>query len=312
MKGNFEDYFDFEETEDFTIIDSFKSPRTAFQSMPNFRGHDIISFSENIFEIPQAKFAHSRLKSVYIPFSIEKICANAFSECRLLRILQFDNGISYIGNSAFSHTPVSQVFFPDSLEKIDSSAFKDCNKLSAIVFGSGLLEIGSYAFYGTDILALSLPPSLCKIGISAFENCKKLKEITFENTSFEADYNQILNILNNSTFEEQIYFSKLILNYCENYIPFLLKNIEFSIKCEIIEEFNSILNIISSDFSIDIEETKSLIKVLYEKDFLISEDFDVLSELCIEYKKSNLNELFFTLKNKFFPEKADISEMFKL
>jgi hypothetical protein len=204
------------------------------------------------------------------------------------------------------------LIFPDSLETIGAEAFKDCNKLSAVTFGLGLTEIGAEAFRNTNIVSLSFPPALCKIGIDAFSDCPKLKEISFENTDFESDQKQILNILNNSTPAEYNCFCSLILDYAPNYVSFLLENIDFSVKCAIIEDFNSLLNIISSDFTPDLNEFETIIKRLDEKNLIIPDDFTSLSNLSSDFKKGSLNELIFSLKNKLFPQSADISEIFKL
>lgn len=311
MKAKFEEFYEFEELDEYTVIKSFKN-YVGYSMIPDFRGHDIISFSQDIYEIPHTKFSHAKLKSVHFPCTIEKIYSSAFSECRSLRFIQFDEGIVLIGKSAFSHTPIAQVFFPDSLEIIEDCAFKDCNKLSAITFGSGLIEIGSEAFRNTNILSVSLPTSLCKVGVFAFSNCPKLCEIYFENTDFESDKKQILNILNNSAPEEYNYFCSLILNFAPNYVPFLLENIDFSAKCAVIDDFNQLCNIISSDFTPDLTEFEEIVKKLDQKNYLISKDLTSLSKLASDFGKGSINELLFSLKNEIFPETADISEVFKL
>ena len=132
-------------------------------SISSFGNTIISSFDElkyfvNATEIANNCFnGYTRLKSISLPESINKIGVRAFYGCDSLETVININGVSFI----------------------DEYAFYGCKSLTDIELHSNIKEIGKYTFYGcTSLASVNIPSGVTSIGASAFQNCKSLLHIS--------------------------------------------------------------------------------------------------------------------------------------
>lgn len=142
---------------------------------------------------------NSRIHSVALPDTAEKISTYAFYECTSLETVT-GKGIKKVDSSAFQNSTISN--FPFSqLEKIGSKAFAGCNNLhdvdlsnartiesSAFEYASSIYELngdslqslGKYAFRGTELKKVTLK-SATVLNAGVFEGCSYLDTIDAPN-----------------------------------------------------------------------------------------------------------------------------------
>ena len=91
-------------------------------------------------QIPQSAkktgcyYGYKKLKSVFIPSSVERIDNLAFSKCTGLRNVNIDDGVSLIGIKAFyGCTNLEAIHIPSTVKEIDGQAFYGCSNLQAVV-----------------------------------------------------------------------------------------------------------------------------------------------------------------------------------
>ena len=100
-------------------------------------------------------FASSRLESVRLPDTVQRIEEGAFS--------------GYAGE---------EFVCPESLTFIGAKAFFKANALKNFTFSSGVLSIGNEAFSGnTELEEIALPNGLLTVGASAFSGCEKATDL---------------------------------------------------------------------------------------------------------------------------------------
>lgn len=182
--------------------------------------HPIISIRETVriigFNFNQS---NKKLKSVFLPPSVEVIDKFAFSDCKNLKIVRINgkSRLRKIGDSAFEKTALISFDFPPSIEEICKNAFIQCCNLRSIKFNLTVIKsnnnkvltigesafhhcrclsslsidknirlqsIGDSAFSDTNIRSIEFPKSVEIIGKSAFKECKSLSSV-----SFIEDYN---------------------------------------------------------------------------------------------------------------------------
>ena len=160
-------------------------------------------------------FALPRLKTLFIPASMEYIDPLALEYCRVpseitvaegnlhyksvdgslfshdgTRLIKYAGGKeaeSYtvpegtvvIEHDAFAYAGhLTEVTLPDSVEEIGHMAFFQCEKLQSIHLGNGLKRIDGNAFGSCSSLTeITIPDSVEKIPYSAFSGCEKLEKV---------------------------------------------------------------------------------------------------------------------------------------
>lgn len=106
--------------------------------------------------VSEYAFASSRLESVVLPDTVQRVEEGAFS--------------GYAGTSFVC---------PNSLNYIGAKAFYKANAMKNFTFASGVLSIGNEAFYGnTELEIIDLPSGLTSVGASAFSGCEKATALT--------------------------------------------------------------------------------------------------------------------------------------
>lgn len=98
--------------------------------------------------------------------------------------VDFSTGITTVSASAFLYKEkLSSVTLPPSLQTIGSSAFFGCG-LTSLTIPEGVTEIGTATFMNNAKLErVTLPASLKTISASAFDGCTGLKSVVFGGTA---------------------------------------------------------------------------------------------------------------------------------
>lgn len=132
-----------------------------------------------------------------LPEGLEKVYANAFSNCRKMAS-KIPSTITYLGNMAFNNcwkiteatvsdqltnfgnqsfasansmTKLTIMPHPATITAIPDFAFQSCVSLAELIIPEGYTEIGAYAFSGSkNIKKLDLPSSLTAVNTAAFNN----------------------------------------------------------------------------------------------------------------------------------------------
>ena len=165
---------------------------------------DTYNLHDNIKNIFELAFSHSKITHITLPESLEVIDLRAFESCNRLESVDFSKckNLKIIGNSAFcatgivnldlSNTSVEHIeasaFYlcdeletiklPSTLKYIDEECFCFCKNLKIVELPEGVEEIGNGAFSCCDKLeSIKLPSTLTYISKYSFDNCHSLKEI---------------------------------------------------------------------------------------------------------------------------------------
>lgn len=104
-----------------------------------------------------------RLKSIFLPSSVEIIDDYSFYNCKNLKnvIFKGKSRLRIIGELAFYSTSITSFSFPAGLEEIKELAFYNCEKLISLSFANciRLNTIGKHAFMSTNIKYVKIPDS---------------------------------------------------------------------------------------------------------------------------------------------------------
>lgn len=109
-------------------------------------------------------------------YKVNKIGANAFSDCYDITSIDMPDSVTTIEDGAFLNcTNITSIKFSNSLEEIPRRAFFNCGKLKEAYIPDSVKTIGNDAFvYCGSLKVLSLGDNLVNIGMSAFSDCDSL------------------------------------------------------------------------------------------------------------------------------------------
>lgn len=146
-------------------------------------------------------FAPLALEGILIlPESVERICENAFSQCKFL----------------------NEIDFPNSVTVIEESAFDGCANLREIKFSDSIYLLGENAFRKClAINSISLPESLKLIEKNCFSQCEGLTQITFNSkgiTEIEENAFQGCNAIKQIFCKTDVTPFSISFNVFENFI----------------------------------------------------------------------------------------------
>lgn len=165
--------------------------------LSEYNGKPVVEIGENAFS------GFSKLVSINIPLTVNKISKNAFENCTALESLVLPGSIRIIERNAFiGCTELSSITIPRNVISIEPQAFNGCSALTTVTFESGsrLESVGSYAFRGctslenivlpeglktigdeafrrTNIASITIPSSVESVGIGIFSGCNSLVDI---------------------------------------------------------------------------------------------------------------------------------------
>ena len=109
------------------------------------------------------------LETVYIPDSVVKVEAFAFSCCPNLQIVTGMKNVEVIECAGFQCGPkLKSIPVLTNVKEIGGNAFMSCPLLTSVKFGSKLETIGASAFYNTGIKSVQIPSSIKYIEGGAF------------------------------------------------------------------------------------------------------------------------------------------------
>lgn len=114
-----------------------------------------------------------------IPDSVEKIGANAFKNCKMLKTVTMSSKLKTIGKGCFQGcSMLKKVKLSANLTVIDEAVFSGCESLEKIVLYKKVICIKSNAFYNCKSLkTITVPSGIETIEEDAFDGCISLKEI---------------------------------------------------------------------------------------------------------------------------------------
>lgn len=148
---------------------------------------------EGVTEISENVFLNQiGLTELYIPYTVQKIGANAFQGCTALTKVVFEHSAEHpsqlsvadLGNYLFAKcTSLTDVTLPANLTVIPKYMFSECTSLTTITLPAGLTEIGDNAFNKAGLTEITIPATVKSIGSSAFSGASKgngtLVKVTF-------------------------------------------------------------------------------------------------------------------------------------
>ena len=144
--------------------------------------------------IPDAAFHGCGVRNLdFLPQSVNKIWAGAFTESKLEGDLVIPNRINLMLNGAFSLTNIRSVRLPEGLKELCSSMFGGCGALTKVTLPEGLRSIGSTAFSATALKNIDLPNSVKELSVGAFYNCFNFDSIHLSNQLTRLEMNTFYN-----------------------------------------------------------------------------------------------------------------------
>lgn len=145
-----------------------------------FSATDLASFDlTGVETIGMYAFAHTGIKNIHIPASVNKIGSCAFANGELendgykfdagdsLTVL-FEEGFNGLATESFYGAPISTITIPKSVTEIPKSCFNNATLLTSVTLHDDITEIMDNAFYDAEIEEIQLPTGLTKIGSYAF------------------------------------------------------------------------------------------------------------------------------------------------
>lgn len=146
----------------------------------------VTEISENVF------LNQIGLTELYIPYTVQKIGANAFQGCTALTKVVFEHSAEHpsqlsvadLGTKLFTGCKsLTDVTLPANLTVIPKYMFSECTSLTTITLPAGITEIGDNAFNKAGLTEITIPATVESIGSSAFSGASKgngtLVKVTF-------------------------------------------------------------------------------------------------------------------------------------
>ena len=121
----------------------------------------------------------TNLQSITMYEGIETINSSAFGSCNQLKSVTLPNGLITLEGNIFQNCyALENVDFPPTLESIGWGTFWGCSSLKTISLPVSLRIIDSYAFYGcSNLQEVKIPSSVTNIYDEAFSNCYSLTKV---------------------------------------------------------------------------------------------------------------------------------------
>ena len=117
-----------------------------------------------------AFYGCTKLKSINLPPSLERIGSYVFKNCIALTSIDIPTNVEFIGSHAFDACKyLESITIPAGVTTISEYSFRYCDRLSQVILPEGLTALGIYAFYHcTSLHEIEFPASLETIGHSYY------------------------------------------------------------------------------------------------------------------------------------------------
>lgn len=133
-----------------------------------------VSIPASVTEIAPYAFAGSKVESLVIPATVEKIGEGAFKNSALAAITLQAN-ITSVEKDTFSGSKLTAITLPSSVEYIGSRAFANTPLLTFTFAGEGEVTMGDEVFRGCGALQeIALYDGISTMGNRVFQNCTSL------------------------------------------------------------------------------------------------------------------------------------------
>ncbi len=134
---------------------------------------------KEVVSVDGGAFARNdKIKSIYLPKSIDYIGAEAFAWCRNLESASIV-GVLHVSTRAFiGCDSLSFVELGNNLLIIEKKAFAYCARLASVTLPESLYSLGASAFEGCrGLISVSLPDSLKSLESGTFYACCELENV---------------------------------------------------------------------------------------------------------------------------------------
>lgn len=182
------------------------------------RSSDEGYYAENLREIyvrtardvpEKAFYGFQNVEKIVFLTPVEKVRANAFSQCSSLVEIDVSNEIKTIGESAFAYTALTSITLPEGLIEIGAFAFT-FTQIESVTFPDSLEALGQQAFFGSALKTVYINGTLLTdIPDSAFAYCEALHTVDMVNTKIE---NIGINAFMNTKALDSVTFPKTLRN----------------------------------------------------------------------------------------------------
>ena len=133
-----------------------------------------------IRELPSNTFSYTGITSLVISEDVVSLANRSIQGCSKLTSVKLPSTLERIGDNVFVSCPnISEINFPSNLKSIGEFSFYD-TKLKSVVLPEGFTTLKKYAFYKNNTLeSLVLPSTLTALADNNFSYYKKLKVAYF-------------------------------------------------------------------------------------------------------------------------------------
>lgn len=151
-----------------------------------------LEIPEGVESIGNYALSQSKITSVSLPQSMQRIGGDAFLNCGMLEKAEYaslesllgiefvsirSNPLIYAKHLYINGEEVTDVVIPSSVYRINNYTFINCLGLTSVTFSNKLSEIGTCAFSNCDLSEVVLPPTLLTIEAYAFADNTNLNTI---------------------------------------------------------------------------------------------------------------------------------------
>ncbi len=130
---------------------------------------------------PPSKREGHALQRLYLPDTIKRIGAYAFSGCTDLVVLHLPENLAEIPHHMLTGCiSLTALGLPKKLKSIGEYAFYDCRNIQKLHIPETVEKLGRYAFYNCrNMESINIPKAAVDLGTGLFLNCDCLTYLTF-------------------------------------------------------------------------------------------------------------------------------------
>lgn len=150
----------------------------ARNNLIRYTGDDVeLTIPESVYSIGNCSIMSQETEKIFIPSSVKKIYANAFSGCKKLKNVCLPDGLQEISDGMFCWTKLENIVIPTSVRKIGFESFEKTH-IKSLTIPESITEIGEAAFRWCSFLeTIHLPDEIKVLRAETFEGCCKLNSV---------------------------------------------------------------------------------------------------------------------------------------